>query len=95
MRRQAVHKEQEARRLQEQGDRLARQVVKQLEQIPPWFHRQEITHREAAHRRALQEEEAAAAAVAAEEAKAREQTWQRQSRHQHNKQVRFLVPTGR
>ena len=99
MRRQAAHKEQEARKLQEQGDRLARQVVKQLEPTPPWFCRQEIIRREAAHRRALQEEAAAAAAaaaaVAAEEAKAREQTRQRQSRHQHNKQVRFLVPTGR
>ena len=92
MRRQAAHKEQEARRLQEQGDRLARQVVKQLEPTPPWFRRQEIIRREVAHRRALQEE---AAAAAAEEAKAREQTWQRQSRHRHNKQVRFLVPTGR
>ena len=97
MRRQAAHKEQEARKLQEQGDRLARQVVKQLEPTPPWFRRQEIICREAAHRRALQEEAAAAAAaaVAAEEAKAREQTRQRQSRHRHNKQVRFLVPTGR
>ena len=88
---QAANKEQEAKRLQEQGDRLARQVVKQLEPTPPWFCRQEIIRREAAHRRALQEE----AAVAAEEAKAREQTRQRQSRHRHNKQVRFLVPTGR
>ena len=85
MRRQAAHKEQEARKLQEQGDRLARQVVKQLELIPPWFCCQEIIRREAA----------AAAAVAAEEAKAQEQTRQRQSRHRHNKQVRFLVPTGR
>ena len=90
MRRQAAHKKQEARKLKEQGDRLARQVVKQPEPTPPWFHCQEIIRREAAHRRALQEE-----AAAAEEAKAREQTRQRQSRHRHNKQVRFLVPTGR
>ena len=95
MRRQAAHKEQEAKRLQEQGDRLARQVVKQLEPNPPWFCRQEIIRREAAHRRALQEEAAVAAAVAAEEAKAQEQTRQCQSCHRHNKQVRFLVPAGR
>ena len=93
--RQAAYKEQEARKLQERGDRLARQVVKQLEPTPPWFRRQEIIRREAAHRRALQEEAAVAAAVAAEEAKAREQTRQRQTRHRHNKQVRFLVPMGR
>ena len=95
MRRQAAHKEQEARELQEQGDRLARMVVNQLEPTPPWFCRQEINRREAARRRALQEEVAAAAAVAAEEAKAREQTRQCQTRHQHNKQVHFLVPAGR
>ena len=91
MRWQAIHKEQEARKLQKQGDKLARLVVNQLEPTPPWFRRQEIIRREAAHRRALQEE----AAVAVEEAKAREQTRQCQSRHQHNTQVRFLVPTGR
>ena len=90
MRRQAACKEQEAKELQEQGDRLARMVVNQLEPTPLWFHRQEINRREVARRRALWEE-----AVAAEEAKAREQTWQRQTRHQHNKQVCFLVPTGR
>ena len=88
MRQQAVYKEQEARKLQEQGDRLARLVVNQLESTPLWFRRQEINQREAARRRALQEE-------VAEEAKAREQTWQRQSRRRHNKQVRSLVPTGR
>ena len=92
MRQQAAYKEQEARKLQEQGDRLARLVVNQLEPTPPWFCRQEINRQEAARCRALQEE---AAAVAAEEAKAREQTRQRQSRHRHNKQVRFLVPVGR
>ena len=53
MRRQAALKEQEARKLQEQGDQLARQVVNQLEPTPPWFRRQEIIRREAAHRRAL------------------------------------------
>ena len=95
MRRQAAYKEQEAKKLQEQGDRLARQVIKQLEPTPPWFCRQEIIRREAAHRRALQEEAAAAAVVAAEEAKAQEQTRQCQSHHRHNKQVCFLVPTGR
>ena len=88
---QAAYKEQEARKLQEQGDRLARLVVNQLEPTPPWFRHQEINRREVARRRALQEE----AAVAAKEAKVREQTRQRQSRHRHNKQVRFLVPTGR
>ena len=94
MRRQAARKEQEAKELQEQGDRLARIVINQLEPTPLWFRCQKINRREVAHRRALQEA-AAAAAVAAEEAKAREQTRQRQSRHRHNKQVRFLVPTGR
>ena len=87
MRRQAAYKEQEAKKLQEQGDKLARLVVNQLEPTPPWFRRQEIIRQEAARRRALQEE-------AAEEAKAREQTRQCQSRHRHNKQVRFLVPMG-
>ena len=91
MRWQAARKKQEAKELQEQGDRLARMVVNQLEPTPPWFRRQKINRREAARRRALQEE---AAVVAAEEAKAREQTRQRQSRHWHNKQVRFLVPAG-
>ena len=91
MRRQAAHKEQEAKELQERGDKLARMVVNQLEPTPPWFRHQEINRREAAHRRALREE----AAVAAEEAKAREQTRQHQTCHQHNKQVCFLVPTGR
>ena len=90
MHRQAAHKEQEAKELQEQGDRLARMVVNQLEPTPPWFCRQEINRQEAAHHRALQEEVVAVA----EEAKAREQTWQCQTRHQHNKQVCFLVPTG-
>ena len=90
MHQQAAHKEQEAKRLQEQGDRLARLVVNQLEPTPLWFCHQEINQQEAAHCRALREE----AAVAAEEAKAREQTQQRQTHHQHNKQVRFLVPTG-
>ena len=90
MRQQAAHEEQEAKRLQEQRDRLARLVVNQLEPTPPWFCCQEINQWEVAHRRALQEE----VAVAAEEAKAREQTWQRQTHHRHNKQMRFLVPMG-
>ena len=95
MRRQAAHKEQKAKKLQEQGDRLARMVVNQLEPTPPWFHHQEINRQEVARCRALQEEVVAAAAVVVEEAKAREQTWQCQTHHQHNKQVHFLVPMGR
>ena len=75
-------------------DRLARMVVNQLEPTPLWFHRQEINRQEAAHCRALQEEVVAAAAVVVEEAKAREQTQQRQTCHRHNKQVHFLVPMG-
>ena len=89
MHQQAAHMEQEAKKLQEQGDRLARLVVNQLEPTPPWFRHQEINQQEVTHCRALQEE-----VVAVEEAKARKQTWQHQTRHQHNKQVCFLVPAG-
>ena len=70
MRQQAACKEQEAKELQEQGDRLARLVVNQLEPTPLWFHCQKINRQEVAHCRAFWEEAIAVAAVAEEEARA-------------------------